>query len=247
MTQPPMSQPDPNEPGAQHSPAPEVNNEVDAQTSDQDAPEDKNALPVTNGRKLVWVAAILVALYFIIQGLVGIVTGSDAAPAPAATVTQTAEVPQPTGEPVALPEDATTFASAMPETVRQYTRTSYTQLDQLPFPDAVEGHTLTYQGELDGATTTYNVLAVQFATPDEAAAAASERMGETPAEPVMIDEQEVGLLYLVQDTAQTLEPLSADVAIDPQTGQAVWTNATALFEVYGAVADLRNVTVGFPL
>lgn len=236
MTQPPL----PDDRDQQNGTSPD----------DADASEKKsNDLPVTTGRKIVWVVAIAVALYFIIQGVVGIVSGSDSdaqsSPAPTVTVTQEGPAPTPAVPAAAKGEGLSAFAQALPDSVRQYALSDFVALEPVLFDDALESYQLTFAAAEGEAGCT--VFASQFATAQQAQKAAAQRAGEASGVPVVVGQDEAGVLVVHELLADVPDPLRDDVSVAQGVGHAVWSNHTAVFEVYGPVEDVSNVAVGYAL
>lgn len=182
----------------------------------------------------VVVVAAAAAAYLLLRD-----DGASADPAPVPTVTHTLPAPTATTEPVVRGEGTALF-TALPGVVRQYVLTEIVPGDLAAQGTALETYDLTYQGDLDEAAVGYTVQVTQWATPEEAAAAAAAL--STPLAPasstgdVLVDGLAAGGFSLFGEDGTAAE-----------TGQAVWTNGTVVLHASGPALDIRNFYLAYGL
>ncbi|MFD2839919.1 hypothetical protein ACFSYH_04960 [Populibacterium corticicola] len=223
---------------------PEPTGEVDA--TDAETTDKPVGIP-SNARKLIWAGAILVALYFIIDGIIGVVRGdADTSEAPThnPTVTVTADAPTPTQDPVDRGE-VTEFAAALPGTANQFALTSLTEVTDWPVEGALESYVLNYSGPAGDASVEVEVLAAQFKSVENAATAYDSRLAPDTttisAGVVESDGTSVGdFVITVDETGGVLPPAHGDQTLPAGTARALWTNGTALFEAYAPADEIEN-------
>jgi hypothetical protein len=154
----------------------------------------------------------------------------------------------PTGEPVVLPSPTPTvapvartpvsaFADSLPATVLRYALTAQVEHPPLLAQGAVEGYRLDYS---DGGTGTVTVLAGQWPTPEDAAAAyAAATAGAAPVddgEPASGDVVVAGAVVGTWSVAA-----AADGA-----ATVTWSNGTAVLQVLGPADVVRDVYAAYP-
>lgn len=207
------------------------------------AGESRRSARATSGRRLnpvvIWsvVAAVVLVAAAITAYLV--LRDDSEAPAPAPTTTVTLPAPTPTAQAVARGEGTALFA-AFPDSVRQYVLTAITPADLAAEGGALEAYDLSYAGVADGVEATYTVHVAQWATPEEAAAAA-EAWGSPLAPASSTGEVMVG------GTASGAFSLFGDDGTATETGTAVWTNGTVVLQATGPALDIRNFYLAFSL
>lgn len=165
--------------------------------------------------------------------------GSQAAPSPVPTVTHTLPAPTATTDPVARGEGSALF-TALPGTVRQYVLTSITPGDLAAQAGALETYDLSYAGALGDADAVYTVQVTQWATPEDATAAADALSASfAPASStgeVQAGGAAVGAFSLFGEGTSTSE-----------TAHAVWTNGTVVLHASGPAADITNFYLAYSL
>ncbi len=223
---------------------PEPTSEVDA--TDAETSDKPTGIP-SNARKLIWAGAILVALYFIIDGIVGVVRGdtnTSEAPTPTPTVTVTAEAPTPTQDPVDRGE-VTEFAAALPGTASQFALTNLTEVTDWPVEGALESYVLNYSGPVGDTSVEVEVLAAQFKSAESAATAYNSRLAPEAATLATGVVESAGtnvgdFIITVDETGGVLPPAHGDETLPAGTARALWTNGTALFEAYAPADEIEN-------
>lgn len=200
-------------------------------------------------RRYIWAGGALVALYFIVDGVIGLVTGPKETPEPVQT-TVTQEV-SPSASPIAKPE-TTSFGQSLPDTNRQFALSGFAEAADWPVNGALEAFDLDYVGQVEGAEATVEVLAGQFRSAGHAQAAYAERLGEGAtvlgSGDVSVDGTVTGQFTISKDEAGTaFPPAHGDVALPAGTVRAMWTNGTALFEAYGPESEIVNFYNGYGL
>lgn len=187
---------------------------------------------------LVWaVLGAVVVIAAVVAALLLLGGDDEPAASPAPTVTNTLPAPTPTTEPVDRGEGTALF-TAMPGTVRQYVLTATGPGDALSAAGAIEAYTFTYSGALEEADAVYTVEVGQWATPEEATAAATALtagLGTVSSTgDVLVDGAVAGTYSLV-----------GTEGADP--AHAVWTNGTLVLHASGPAADIENVYLAFGL
>lgn len=211
--------------------------------------QDKPQGPSIN-RILIWVGAALVALYFIGDGVIGLIKGDSDEPQPTVTQTETAAAPTPTQEAIDRGE-TTAFGAALPDSSRQYSLSAFEPTTDWIADDANEAFLATYTGPLGTDTATFEVFAAQFVDSDEALAAFKQRTGqgtEVDSGVVQVAGETTGS-YLIStaDSDSSLPPVRGSEPIPAGTARALWTNGTALFEAFGPEEDVVNFYKAFAL
>ena len=229
---------------------------ADASAGDAAAPDASEPSPAapsrssargTSGRRitqnpvLLWSVVGGVVLVAVAVTAFLLLRGDDPTPgaAPAPTVTRTLPAPTATTDPIARGEGTVLFAT-LPDTVRQYVLTAITPGDLAAQVGALEAYDLTYAGALADVDATYTVQVVQWATPEEATAAAaalSATLGTASSTgEVLVAGTVAGAFSLFGEGDSTTEP-----------AHAVWTNGTLVLHANGPAADIRNVYLAYSL
>ncbi len=223
---------------------PEPATEADA--NDAQATDKPTGIP-SNARKFIWAGAILVALYFIIDGIIGVVRGdtdTSEAPVSTPTVTVTADAPMPTQDPIDR-GDVTEFAAALPGTANQFVLTGLTEATDWPIDGALEAYVLAYAGPVGESTVEVEVLAAQFKSVESAATQYNSRLAPEAATIATGVVESAGtsvgdFVITVDETGGVLPPAHGDDALPAGTARALWTNGTALFEAYAPADEIEN-------
>ena len=163
-------------------------------------------------------------------------TSPAVAPGPAAAAqTVTLAAPQPTVKPIAR-DAGTTFFDALPSTVLSYALSQAGPAVPLVTAGALEGYQMAYT---DGGSSTLTLSAGQWPTAQAAAAAYTGLVAARPAAgaveegAVQVGGTEVGRF--------TIAPRADG------TGTLTWSNGTAVMQVDGPAAALRDFYAAFPL
>ena len=207
------------------------------------AGESRRSARATSGPRfspvIVWsvVAAVVLVAAAITAFL--LLRDDSAAPAPTPTTTVTLPAPTPTAPAVARGEGTALFA-AFPDSVRQYVLAAIAPADLAAEGGALEAYDLTYAGAAGDAEVTYTVHVAQWATPDEAAAAA-EAWG-APLAPASSTGEVV-----VAGTPSGTYSLFGEDGTATETGTVVWTNGTVVLQASGPALDIRNFYLAFSL
>ena len=188
-------------------------------------------------RRLVVIVGLLVIVLVVV--LVGgfVWPGfwrAEASPQPAPTVTVTAPVPTPTVKAMDRSGDETAFQKALPSSVLQFALGSFAEAKQVKEQGALEGWNAEYS---DGGADEVALRAAQWATSDEAGAAAAawtEAAGEAERE----GDVKVGKKVVGQYAFMPAENGRAVV---------VWQNGTAVLQATGPTAVLEDFYASFPL
>lgn len=191
------------------------------------------------------VVVVAVAAFLLLRDNLG---APEASPAP--TVTRTLPAPTATTDPVDRGEGSALFV-ALPGTVRQYVLIAISPADTAVSADpavpavdggALEAYSLTYAGALpdagDPADVEYTVQVSQWATAEEATAAAAALAA--PLAPASSTGQ-------VQAVGVSVGAFSLFGEDGPGTADAVWTNGTVVLHASGPAADIRNFYLAFSL
>lgn len=210
----------------------------------------KQKKPLTWNRILIWIGAALVALYFIGDGVIGLIKSEPALEQPTVTVTETASEPTPASDPIDRGETSA-FGAALPDSSRQFVLTEFGEASDWNLGEVLEKFRAVYSGESDGATTNIEVYAAQFEGADAAKAAFADRTGtgvETESGAVKVGDAETGVFLISKAEEEgQLPPVSGDTALPAGTVRVLWTNGTALFEAYGPESEISNFYKAFPL
>lgn len=203
--------------------------------SETNAHETRRA---TNGRstppRWVLIAGGAVLLVAVVVAIV-LATRGGGEPEPLEPEVVTLPVPTPTVEPVERAE-GTAFAQALPSTVLQLALSAFAEEPSLVRAGALEAYRLDYT---DGGTTEVVVLAGQWATPEEAAAAMADAVAagtpegaETTEGTVEVDGAQVGTSVLVAGDG---------------TDTVWWTNGTVMLQATGPSGTVADVQTAYPL
>ncbi|MBD5785499.1 hypothetical protein IF650_04835 [Cellulosimicrobium terreum] len=190
-------------------------------------------------RRFVAVLGLLVVLALVVALLAFVWPGfarSDAAADPAPTVTVTAPEPTPTLDPVARTSD-TAFAKVLPSTVLAFVLTGEEPVDAWTSAGAIEAYALTYADGEGPDATTVTVTAGQYASADEAAAAAAALVEAAGG----ADEE--GEVTVGGDAAGAYS-VSGD---DDGTSTVTWYNGTAVLQATGPTGVVEDVYSAYPL
>lgn len=207
------------------------------------AGESRRSARATSGPRVspvvIWsvVAAVVLVAAAITAFLV--LRDDSTAPTPTPTTTVTLPAPTPTAPAVAR-GDGTALFAALPDAVRQYVLTSIAPADLAADGGALEAYDLTYAGAAGDAEVTYAVHVAQWATPEEAAAAAEA--WASPLAPASSTGEVV-----VGGTASGTFSLFGEDGTAAEPGTAVWTNGTVVLRATGPALDIRNFYLAFSL
>lgn len=159
---------------------------------------------------------------------------AEATPQPVPTVTVTAPVPTPTVKAMERGGDETAFQKALPSTVLQFALGSMGEAEEPKEQGALEAWTAEYS---DGGSGEVALVAGQWATADEAAAAAAawtEAAGEADREgDVKVGKKVVG--------QYAIAPAKGGKAV------VVWQNGTAVMRATGPADTMEDFYAAFPL
>lgn len=186
--------------------------------------------------------------------------GEERSPAPA-IVTITAAEPTPSTSPVDRGAGTDLF-TALPGTVRQYVLTEIAPFGLTgAYTTATEAYLLTYAGTtVDGVPTTIQVTVSQWATPEDATAAAVPVLaaagtptstGEVTADGIvtgafaLFGEPDTENATAATATQSTPAAEPATTASPAATGSAIWTNGTLLIQVQGPGTEIANLYRAF--
>lgn len=236
-TQPPSGHADSTEPQ-------ELNSQ---QLTQSDSEEDQKwAIPM-KARRYIWAGGALIALYFIADGVIGILNAENAEPAPAVTVT--AEAAAATTQPVSKGETSE-FGASIPETDQQFVLTSFEEASDWPVQGPLESFALEYSGKSGEADVVFEVYAAQFSDAEKAKSVYSERLTEGATEigkgEVSVGENSVGSFVISTDeTGGLFPPVKGEDPLPAGTARALWTNGTALFEAFGPAHEIVNFYNGY--
>ena len=197
----------------------------------------KTSPAVYRRRRLVVVVGLLV----IVLGVV-LVAGfvwpgfwrAEATPQPVPTVTVTAAAPTPTVKAMERAGDETAFQKALPSTVLQFALGALAEAKEPKEQGALEAWNAEYA---DGGPGEVALLAGQWATSDDAAAAAAawtRAAGEADREgDVKVGKKVVGQYAIV--------PAKGGKAV------VVWQNGTAVMQATGPADTMEDFYAAFPL
>lgn len=239
----------PTEPSGEQQPSGEgVPPEETESTATPDGEPQKK--PLSWNRILIWIGAALVALYFIGDGVIGLIKSEPSEPLPAVTSTETAADPTPTFDPVDRGE-TTAFGAALPDSSRQFVLTEFAEAKSWPVDGALETFRAVYTGDSDGTAVSIDVYAAQFEDAEHAGKAAESRRGtgtELESGAVTVDGTETGSFLISRaEATDQLPPVDGQTALAAGMVRAQWTNGTAMFEAYGPESELVNFYKAFGL
>lgn len=222
--------------------------------------------PARSGRRRGLVIGAVVAGVVLVGGGIAAALllggdGDDPAAGPAPVVTLPS--PTATATPVAREADSP-FAAALPTTLLQYALAESAPDDEWLGADALEAWSETYS---DGGSGSVTVRAGQWETAEEAAAVLAGLRDALPAvadaapgddatsTAAATDAPSAGAagggpaVLLEDDVVVDGEPVGEVTVVDAGdgTGVAVWSNGTAVFQVTGPAADIRNLYAAYPL
>jgi hypothetical protein len=159
---------------------------------------------------------------------------AEATPQPVPTVTVTAPAPTPTVKAMERGGDETAFQKALPSTVLQFALGSLAAAEEPKEQGALEAWNAEYA---DGGSGEVALVAGQWATADEAAAAAAawtEEAGEADREgDVKVGKKVVG--------QYAIAPAKGGRAV------VVWQNGTAVMRATGPADTMEDFYAAFPL
>lgn len=185
---------------------------------------------------VIGLAAFLALVLLLLLGFVwpGFWRAEEEEPEPLPTVTVTAPAPTPTVDAMARAAEETAFQKALPSTVLQFALVSQAESPATLDAGAVEAWTFEYG---DGARTV-TVVAGQWATPEEATAAAQAMMaaaGQPTAQgDVLVGDQVVGTYAIMPGST-------------PDLAVATWHNGTTVFQATGPLDVIEEFYAAFPL
>jgi hypothetical protein len=189
-------------------------------------------------RRLVAVVGLLVIVLAVVlvAGFAwpGFWRSSETEPQPVPTVTVTAPAPTPTVKAMERADDETAFQKALPSTVLQFALGSFTEAKEPKEQGALEAWNTEYA---DGGPGEVELVAGQWATSDDAAAAATawtQAAGEADGEgDVKVGKKVVGQYAIV--------PVKGDKVV------VVWQNGTAVMQATGPAGTMEDFYAAFPL
>lgn len=239
-----MTQEPSNLDGADEQP---VNGEVH---NEAEEPKQKSN-EISAARKWIWAGGLLVALYFLADGVIGVLTSSPEQGVPAPTVTVTAQAPTPAATAIERSVHSN-FSDALPATSRQFALAKMDSLSDWPNKDAVEAFSLIYTGMVDDRAENIDVYATQFKDAESAQAAFDVRLGEgwEPLESgeVSVRGAVVGYYTIAEAISDTNFPVGpTGETIPVGTARALWTNGVGVFEAYAPKSEIVNFYKDFSL
>lgn len=225
----------------------------------QEAPSQDGHTEPAGTRRPAWIVPTAVGVGMVLVGgvVAAVLTQRDGGPATpqtpdVAVTTVVLPVPTPAVPPVAR-EATTAFASSLPDAVLQYALASSQADTEWQGAGAIEAWTDTLT---DGSSGTVSVRAGQWETPEEAAAFAAQLAAALPAGapspgPTEGTEGEDARPALPQSGEVLVggAPVGTFTIADVGggTGIAVWTNATAVFQLTAPVEDVVDLYDAYPL
>jgi hypothetical protein len=198
----------------------------------------KTSRAVYRRRRLVVVVGLLVIVLalVLVGGFAwpGFWRSETTTPQPVPTVTVTAPAPTPTVKAMERAGDETAFQKALPSTVLQFALGSLAEAKEPKEQGALEAWNAEYA---DGGPGEVALMAGQWATSDEAAAAAkawTQAAGEADREgDVKVGKKVVGQYAIV--------PAKGGKAV------VVWQNGTAVMQATGPADTMEDFYAAFPL
>lgn len=232
MNEPTSRRSTPRAPGARPTPN---RGRVQPRTGQQRRPSTavyrRRRLVVLGGGFAVVIVLGLVGAF----GWPGFARSADSATA-TATATVTLAPPSPTISPIERTA-STAFARALPSTVLDFALVAEEASPALIDAGALEGYTFTYANGTGADATTVTVDASQWATQEDAEAAATaitSSLGTPTDSGEVISSGATAGTYVIVDNGDG-------------TATAVWTDVTALFQATGPVTAVRDLYAAFPI